>query len=145
MKFYGSVNNRLEENRMFCDEIKVGTGMTKYFWSDTHAYEVVEVADQKHIKVREYDHKKADDEPYSNNWQLISNPENPIIEMAKRGKYWYYVKTFTSDMLDDKNLRIGVLINGITEEQLRAKGTIKRYERARVSFGIARYYHDYEF
>lgn len=145
MKFYGSVNNRLEENRMFCDEIKVGTGMTKYFWSDTHAYEVVEVTDQKHIKVREYDHKKADDEPYSNNWQLISNPENPTIEMAKRGKYWYYVKTFTSDMLDDNNLRIGVLINGITEEQLRAKGTIKRYERARVSFGIAQYYHDYEF
>lgn len=27
MKLYGSLNNRLEENRMFCDTIEVGTGM----------------------------------------------------------------------------------------------------------------------
>ena len=46
-KWYGSLNNRIEENRMFTDEIKVGTGVTKYSWSDRDAYEVVEVEDTR--------------------------------------------------------------------------------------------------
>lgn len=46
-KWYGSLNNRLEENKMFCEEIKVGTGLTEYFYSDRHPYEVVKVIDQK--------------------------------------------------------------------------------------------------
>ena len=37
MKWYGSINNRIEENRMFCDVIEVGTGVTEYSWSDRHA------------------------------------------------------------------------------------------------------------
>ena len=40
MKLCGSLNNRLEENRMFCDTIEVGTGMTEYLYSDRHAYEL---------------------------------------------------------------------------------------------------------
>ena len=35
---YGSFNNRMEEGRMFCDEIKVGTPMTEYYYSDREAY-----------------------------------------------------------------------------------------------------------
>lgn len=27
-KWYGSLDNRVEENRQYCDEIKVGTGVT---------------------------------------------------------------------------------------------------------------------
>lgn len=122
-KWYGSVNNRIEENRMFCDEIKVGTGMTEYLWSDRHAYEVVEVTDQKHIKVREYDHRYAGDGSMDNVWELISNPENPIREMVKWGKYWY----FRSGYVDE---------NG-------RKSTCR--VRANVSFGKASYYYDYSF
>ena len=66
MKLCGSISNRLEENRMFCDVIEVGTGMTEYSYTDRHAYEVVEVVDQKHIKVREYDHKHKGDFEMSN-------------------------------------------------------------------------------
>ena len=66
--WYGSLNNRLEENKQFCETIEVGTGMTEYSYSDRHAYEVIEVTDQKHVKVREYDHKAAGEccESYEN-------------------------------------------------------------------------------
>ena len=113
MELYGSLTNRLEEDRQFCDEINVGTGMTEYFWSDRKAYEVVEVTDQKHIKVREYAHECIGG-PYSNEWKLTSDPTKPVREMVKRGKYWYW-------------------------------GSVNKYNRAKVSFGKASYYYDYEF
>ena len=151
-KWYGSINNRLEENKMFCDEIKVGTGMTEYFWSDSHAYEVVEVTDQKHVKVREYDHKNIGG-AYSNNWELISNPDKPVSSLTKRGKYWYWTVTVTADILDGivkgTNEYVDVMLflchNGISVEDLKEKGKITRYHRANVSFGKATYYYDYEF
>ena len=89
MKLYGSLNNRLEENHMFCDVIEVGTDMTEYLYTDRHAYEVVEVTDQKHIKVREYDHKHTGDGCMDNSWELVSNDNNPVRAMTKRGKYWH--------------------------------------------------------
>ena len=30
-KWYGSINNRLEEDKQFCPVIEVGTGMTEYY------------------------------------------------------------------------------------------------------------------
>ena len=68
-KWYGSIDNRLNENRQFCDKIEVGTGMTEYSWSDSHAYEVTRVKDQKHVWVREYDVKHVG-EAFTNNWLL---------------------------------------------------------------------------
>lgn len=117
-KWYGNLTNRIEEDRQYTPEIKVGTGMTEYLWSDRHAYEVIAVKDQKHVTVREYDHKLKGD-AFSNDWELISNPENRTKEMNKRGKYWYEVHSY-------------------------ADGT-KHYERKHVSFGVADYYYDYEF
>lgn len=56
MRIYGSVTNRFEENKLFCDRsaIAVGTGATEYLWSDSHAYEVIEVISLNpiHVKVR---------------------------------------------------------------------------------------------
>ena len=83
-KWYGSLNNRVEENKQFCDKIEVGTGMTEYSWSDRHAYEVTAVKDQKHVTVREYDAKHVG-EAYTNKWELVSNPENPELNLTKRG------------------------------------------------------------
>lgn len=150
-KWYGSLNNRIEENRQFCDEIKVGTGMTEYFWSDRHAYEVVEVIDQKHVKVREYDHKPAG-ECFSNDWELISNPNNPVISMAKRGKYWYSVVTITPEEAkaildsDDIESKLWACHNNFNLEEIIANGKKKStYHRKNVSFGHADYYYDYSF
>ena len=153
-KWYGSLNNRLEENHQFCDEIKVGTGMTEYLWSDRHAYEVVEVKDQKHIFVREFDHVHVGG-PFENNWDLVSNENNPVCEMAKRGKYWYFITRISADILDaienceDNSekyfLQLVLVHNQVDPDDLRKKGKIIRYKRANVSFGKAEYYYDYEF
>ena len=152
-RWYGSVNNRIDENRQFCNEIKVGTGMTEYFWSDRQAYEVVEVKDQKHVKVRRYDHK-AIGEAYANDWELISNENNPVIDMTKRGKYWYRTVTVTADILDemetaDNNRKFELSLflahNNIDPDKLRERGKVTKYHRVNVSFGKADYYYDFEF
>jgi len=154
-KWYGSLNNRLEENKQFVPEIKVGTGMTEYYWSDREPYEVIDVKDQKHVTVRKMGHKPAPGaEPMSNDWVLFSDPDAPEKEMAKRGKYWYYVTTITPEVLDwfesdDPEMRwkAGMILGGndVDPDKLKEKGVIKRYHRANVSFGTAQYHYDYEF
>lgn len=102
--WYGSLNNRLEENKMFCKEIEVGMGVTEYFYSDRQAYEVVEVKDQKHVSIRKYDHKPAG-EPMSNDWELVSNKDNPVINLVKRGNYWYRTKTATLEHINSTDAK----------------------------------------
>lgn len=146
-RWYGSLQNRLEENRMFCDEITVGMGVTEYSYSDRHPYEVIEVIDQKHVVVRELDHKPKG-ECYSNEWELISNEENPTYLLTKRGKYWYNTIKVTSDILTDDmdwQTELFLIHNGISEDDLRKRGKVTRYHKMNVSFGVADYYYDYSF
>lgn len=146
-RWYGSLQNRLEENNMFCEEITVGMGMTEYLYSDRHPYEVIGVFDQKHVVVRPLDHKPKG-ECYSNEWELISNEKNPTYVLTKRGKYWYNTLKVTSDILegdDDMRTRLWLVQNGIDVDKLIAKGTVTKYNRMNVSFGIAEYYYDYSF
>lgn len=146
--WYGNLTNRLEENKMFCKEITVGTGVTEYYYSDRHPYEVVEVKDQKHVKVRELDHKHVGDGCMDNNWELVSNENNSIRMLTKRGNYWYWTVVVTKDILDniDKiETQLFLCHNNIDVNQLKEKGKITRYHRANVSFGVADYYYDYEF
>ena len=157
MKLYGSLNNRIEENKMFCEEIKVGTGMTEYLWSDRHAFEVVAVRDQKHVAVRQYDVKHVG-EAFTNNWELISNPDNPVRALEKRGNYWYWTITATADDIADvidfeaikdnedlfmKRFRLGQM--GFDFDKIMAKGKQTVRSRANVSFGVADYHYDFEF
>ena len=143
-KWYGSVNNRVDENKMFCKEIKVGTGMTEYSYSDREAYEVVEVKDQKHIKVRRYDHKHIGNGEMDNNWELVSNPNNPVSEIVKRGNYWYWASHWTQETL--KNPLIAIVPDKVYRELCEnKKDSCTVYTRANVSFGVADYYYDYEF
>lgn len=151
MKWYGSINNRLEENRQFCKEIAVGTGCTEYLWSDREAYEVIAVRDQKHVTIRRYDHKHIGEAGFDNNWELISNENNPTYDLVKRGKYWYSEIVATADMLDCKDdeekLRVGLFLayNNIDAEELKQRGKVKRYNKMNISFGVADYYYDYSF
>ena len=154
-RWYGSLDNRLEENRMFTDEIKVGTGMTEYLYSDRKAYEVIEVKDQKHVTVRLMDHKHIGEPCMDNNWELISNEQNPVYKMTKRGNYWYWTVTITADILDEIDrcedvheqfrLRLFLVHNNVNPEDLHRRGKITKYRRANVSFGKADYYYDYTF
>lgn len=144
--WYGNLNNRLEEGKQFCEEIKVGTGVTEYYYSDRRAYEVVEVKDQKHISIREYDHK-AVGECMSNTWELISNENNPVIELVKRGDSWYKVKTATVEHLnsDDPEVRLWLCLNGFDKEKIKKNGKQNKYSKMNISIGVADYYFDYEF
>lgn len=143
--WYGNLNNRLEEGKQFCEEIKVGTGVTEYFYSDRQAYEVVEVKDQKHISIRRYDHK-AIGESMSNTWELISNENNPTIELTKRGNTWYKVKTATIDDVNspDFDRRLWVSLN-FDIDKIKAKGKQTKYTKMNIAIGVADYYYDYEF
>lgn len=142
---------------MFTDEIAVGTGMTEYLYSDRHAYEVTEVIDQKHVKVRKYDQKRLDSNGMSDcqNWELISNPDNPEYLLTKRGKYWYWTVSFDRAYVEDidednlTNETIGKVLclahNNTDKAEVMEKGKVTRYNRANVSFGHADYYYDFSF
>lgn len=144
--WYGNLTNRLEENKQFCKTIEVGTGVTEYSYSDRHPYEVVAVKDQKHVSIRALDHEAAG-EAYSNTWKLKSNEANPVIDLVKRGDYWYRAKTATIDHVnsEDIDVRLWVALNGFDVEKIRAKGKQTKYSKMNISFGIADYYYDYEF
>lgn len=145
---------------MHCKEIKVGTGMTKYSWSDRHAYEVVKVNDQTNVFVREYDHEHIG-EAMTNTWKLISNENNPVIELKLRNGVWYRVSYYSKEkwleMAQKDNSWKTVeaaynyykFMSGLTEKQLEKieQGkTVKAYKKfGNVSFGVAEYYYDYEF
>lgn len=157
-RWYGSVQNRLEENRQFCDEIKVGTGVTEYSWSDREAYEVIAVKDQKHFTMRKYDHKHIG-EAYENKWELISNPDNPEYAMTKRGNYWYFTATWTREEVEREMAKakaiepdcgearfcLALALGGFDYDTIMEKGKQTKYRKANISIGKADYYYDYEF
>lgn len=148
-KWFGSINNRMEEDQMFCEKIEVGTGVTEYSWSDRQAYEVVEVTDQKHVTVRRMDHKHVGDGAMDNNWELVSNENNPCRLLERRGDIWYWAVTITADDVKDIDKDfdrcVRLCLAGFDVDKIRAKGKQTKRTRARVSFGVAEYYYDYEF
>ena len=147
MKWYGSVNNRLEENNNECNTIEVGMGMTKFGYTDRHPYEVVEVADQKHVNVRSIDVAPIG-KPMENKWELTSNDKNPIINLVKRGQYWYRANTLTAEQLDAMDLSDpwqALSVSNFDLTKVRNSGKQTKYTRWNVSFGNAEYYYDYSF
>lgn len=151
--WYGSIQNRIEENNQFIDEIKVGDGVTEYLWSDRRPYEVVKVVDQKHISIRELDHELAGD-VYSNEWELKSNEDNDVYDIVKRGKYWYKISVCDLEMLKKAEAEwdngdflklLSICNHGFDTEKIREKGKQTKYHRMNISIGHAEYYYDYEF
>ena len=154
-QWYGSIDNRLEEGRQFVEEIKVGTGVTEYSWSDRQAFEVTKVVDQKHITIRRFDHKHIGNGCMDNNWELISNPDNEEYDLVKKGNSWYTTQTITAEWLkpylneDNQITDFEVWqyvchwdfdINKVLE-----KGKQTKYHKRNISIGKAEYYYDYEF
>lgn len=116
-RWYGSVVNRICENKKFVPEIKVGTGATEYFYSDRHPYEVTRVYSQEHVFIRAMD-AVAIGEPMSNEWSLISNPNKPERELK--------------------------FLWGAWREVYKDKTGKTKYYKINISFGIAEKYYDYE-
>lgn len=162
MKLYGSLDNRLEEGKQYCEVIEVGTGVTEYGWSDRKPYEVTRVINQKHVFIRPMNYKRIDNNGMSDSqdYEYISNPEGKEIEVEKRGSVWYEVKKFSKSMWEEKakndkcfkttqvayNYYKGMA--GLTEKQNEAieQGKeVKRYKKMDISFGVMERYYDYSF
>jgi hypothetical protein len=91
MKFEGNVINRVLENgKDNVQEIKVGTKVTEYLWSDREVWEVTKVISQKEVCIRRMDAKCIGGFG-SDKWELSSNPDNPEILVKFGRKYWYRV------------------------------------------------------
>lgn len=164
-KWYGSINNRIDENKMFCDEIKVGTGVTKYSWSDRTPYEVIKVYDQQHVVIRMLDHVHVGNGEMDNNWKLVSNTKNPAHELKQRNGIWYEVYDVSKELFlknaqrmsgsDTSPKLLTVNYNYIVamacltpkqKEKLEAGGIIHKSRKfGNISFGVAEYYYDYSF
>lgn len=146
MKLYGSYQNRLMENATE-PIIEVGMGVTEYLYSDRHPYEVTKVIDQKHIEIRGLDHV-ADGEPMSNEWKLVSNENNPVISLCKRGNTWYTKTVCTREDIeqhkDDIHFGLWLAMN-FDYDRIMAKGKQTKYNKMNIRVGSADYYFDYEF
>lgn len=129
-KWYGSLNNRIDEGNQFVKEIKVGDGVTEYLWSDRHAYEVVAVESQEHIFIRRYDVKRIDKNGMSEvqDYEFISNEKNPIIEIVKRNNGWNKVSRVNKQMLLERARNYVENHNGV------ANSTLSMETRIEVEF-----------
>lgn len=169
MKFYGNINNRVDENCYFGDtygNIKVGTPCTVYLWSDRHAYEVIEVKGQDRLVIRRLKAIRTDDYGMSDmqEYEYKSNPtaEPEEIKLAKNG--WRNVSVFNLEKFDklvhtlmkdtatkeDAEKRAEFYWRqALTEKQfekvLAGKEVIKLLDKINISFGVADEFYDYSF
>lgn len=126
-RLYGSINNRLEENRMYCDKIEVGTLATEYLWSDRNPYEVIEVFSENHIVIRELDYKRIDGRGPSEfqEYEYFSNPNGDTKELKRRKKGgWNLIRRWTDS---------------------EGKQHATAVEKCNISFGVAERYYDFSF
>ena len=149
-RWYGSINNRIMENGKDAEEITVGMGVTEFFWSDRHAYEVTRVIDQKHIYIRELKRIHEGNCHMDNSWRLESDPTRPEILVVKRGKYWYTTATVTKeDIADyehlDPEYQLWLCHWGFDREMIEKNGKQTKYHKKNIVIGYADYYYDYEF
>lgn len=86
-RWYGSLQNRLYE-RTEQPEPEVGMGATEMWYSDRTPYEITEVIDERHIKVRQLDWKRKDDNGLSEiqEYEYASNVFMPQITLYKTKK-----------------------------------------------------------
>ena len=160
MKWYGSIENRLEEGRQFVKDIKVGDGVTEYSWSDRDPWEVTRVKDQKHITIRRLIAKRIDKNAWCGpqEYEYISDPEGVEYDIVKRGSAWYTYTNITKEELMDIDRRRdagerfdGVLLNEIMwaaqfdRDKVMKNGKQTRYHKMNISIGKAEKYYDPSF
>ncbi len=144
MKWYGSVNNRIDERRP-SQKPEVGMGITEYMWSDRNAYEITKVFDDKHFMMRRY--KAVHHGCYGeDNWELVSDTEMPEEEVIFRYGAWYRVRTYTKESVDRCIKEDGfIALDQKTLDKVNTKGVAYKYDKANIVIGHADYYYDWSF
>lgn len=144
MKWYGSINNRIDERRP-SEKPQVGMGITEYFYSDRTAYEITKVFDDKHFMMRRYDAKHQGSYG-EDNWELVSNPNNKEEEVVFRYGAWYRVRTYTKESVDRCIKEDGfIALDQKTLDKVNEKGVAYKYDKANIVIGHADYYYDWSF
>lgn len=155
MKLYGNLTNRLEEGKMYCKEIEVGTRATIYMYSDRHAYEVIEVK-EKEIVIRKLDAVRVDDNGMSDDqhYEYKSNEKNPKMTLVNKNGAWrevyiFNIKNFDNTQENMKSFYIARALSNLTEKQVEkfnAGLDVKKLGgKVNISFGIADEYYDFSF
>lgn len=93
MKWYGSVQNRISaESKMPKPEI--GMGVTELMWSDRYPYEVIEVINEKKIRIRELGYERTDKNGISEcqDYRLFSKPDGEVKTLVLRKGKWRDLK-----------------------------------------------------
>ena len=67
---------------------KVGMGVTRSINSDSYAYEIIEVQDEKHCTVRSLDHTPDHSDPSGDKYKFTSNPNGEIERLVFRYGRW---------------------------------------------------------
>ena len=144
MKLYGNVINRIQEEAI-SKAPEVGMGVTEYLWSDRNAYEIIEVENEKHFKMRRYTAKHIG-EYGSQNWELISDENNATLDMVYRYGGWYSRITYTKESVEKKLKEDGYIL---LDEKIMNKaindGIAYEYNKMNIVIGVADYYYDFEF
>ena len=144
MKLYGNLMNRMEEN-MKGEKPEVGLGVTEYLYSDRNAYEIVEVENDKHFKMRRYQ-VKHNGSYGSQDWELISDESKPLYDMVFRYNKWYERIAYTKESLERTLKEDGfVLLDDKTFNKAMKDGVAYKYLEMNIVIGKADYYYDYEF
>ncbi len=156
MKLYGSLDNRFEEGKTY-GEIKVGTGVTEMCYSDRHAYEVVEVIDEKHLLIRRCKATRIDNngmsdsqsyryevEPYEEKFiteELLKNKSVlTMMELFQPKTYKKVMSGKIGDKYADNNIKLVLTKNG-----WRARSGEGKLSTDKFTVGIQEEYHDYSF
>lgn len=159
-KWYGNLNNRLEEGQNFTGrEIRVGDDITEYLWSDRRCYYVSEVESQKRIKVKPYyvcaDKSKAygmghqdwlyfKDMREFDKYCNISRKEEEY-DTIDHTETWVF--RYNKWMKEFKVTDVHFCETDREWKQFNEKGYFITYGSltGKVSFGVRDYYHDWEF
>lgn len=163
-KWYGSLNNRLEENQMWVSELKVGTLATKYSYSDRTPYEITKVIDQKHLFIREMKAIRTDKNGMSDaqDYIYLSDDNNSEIEIIFRYNKWQTITIYTfekcvkraNEMVNDGTFKtfesafgyVTMWLNSKEKANLKSGKDVKKYnDFGGLSFGKAEKYFDYTF
>lgn len=157
MKWFGSVNNRIEENHIYGKELYVGMGATQYYWSDRHPWEVIKVINgqrgQEEVIVRELEWKvvKGSCQDGSAEFEYYSKENNPTRHLRNKKGKWYEVDFISLEGLKGQDeWRKQCVLANLTEtrrKKVLAGGEVRVERKCSEgwSFGHAEYYYDPSF
>lgn len=142
MKWYGSISNRLQENKNNLGrDIMVGDDITKYLWSDRTCYYVTKVQDQKHITIREYEIIADREKPGGmghQNWLYFKTKKEANDYLAKYG--------LGEDVsFGDREIELVYRYGKWREKHFDRNGKPYYGGNWNISFGVRDYYFDWEF